>query len=419
MQRTQVNFSALTWLLILSLVFFAAESRIPGASTTASGQEGSPGSLAAMAINWLFIGFCISRRMSGLFSQCWKNKYIFALPALALLSATWSQDPSRTLLKAACLILLTIFAVSFVNHYDHRETMHILYSVGVIVVMTSFLFCIAAPSIGTEFGSYNGAWRGIFVSKNDAARVVLFLLPAVLCIRPQSRLAGIARYCHISASLIFIALTRSVTGIAATFALLALFFASAALRRTAKVEKLLLAVVVLTAFIGIAALIYLNASTILPWFGRDTTLTGRTKIWASVLLSIAKRPWLGYGHGAFWIGRGEAINTDVAANWDVSYAHNGYLDVLLQLGVAGLALVVYLLVKASFKLYTYLQKEFSAYSIWCLATLLLTILFNLDESTFLLEQRIYWILFLLVSLSLNQRNESEINAAPMRQWHRH
>jgi exopolysaccharide production protein ExoQ len=416
MQRTQVPFSALTLLMILSLAFFAAESRLPGSSVAASATESSPATLAAMAINWMVVGLCISLRMSRLFSQCWKNKYIFAVPALALLSASWSQDPSRTMLKATCLLLLTVFAVSFVNRYGHEETMRIFYAVGVIVVAASLLLSVFAPGIGTQNGSYNGPWNGIFVTKNDAARGVLFLLPAALCYKPQSQLAVIARYCHISASLLFILLTRSVTGIAATFALLALFFASVILRRTAKVEKLLLVGGVLIAFAVIALFVYLNAAQILPLFGRDTSLTGRTKIWASVVLSIAKRPLLGYGHGAFWIGRGESMNTDVAANWDVSYAHDGYLDVLLQLGYAGLALVIYLLVKASFNLYRYLQKEISPYSIWCLATLLLTIFFNFDETTFLMEQRIYWVLFLLVSLSLNQREKFGISGLPAGQY---
>ena len=66
---------------------------------------------------------------------------------------------------------------------------------------------------------------------------------------------------------------------------------------------------------------------------------GRTDIWVLVMRSIAKRPLLGYGYYAFWQGlKGESGNIIVAAHWVFGYAHNGVLEIWLQLGLVGTAL---------------------------------------------------------------------------------
>ena len=70
--------------------------------------------------------------------------------------------------------------------------------------------------------------------------------------------------------------------------------------------------------------------------GRDSTLTGRTEIWTHVLW-VAGNPLLGTGFESFWLG-------DRLANvWSImpgiQEAHNGYLEVYLNLGWIGVTLL--------------------------------------------------------------------------------
>ena len=75
--------------------------------------------------------------------------------------------------------------------------------------------------------------------------------------------------------------------------------------------------------------------------GKDLTLTGRTGIWSAVLDSIAKRPLLGYGYQAFWLGlEGESYRIILAVSWVLAQAQNGFLDVMLEMGTVGLAIVL-------------------------------------------------------------------------------
>lgn len=86
--------------------------------------------------------------------------------------------------------------------------------------------------------------------------------------------------------------------------------------------------------------------------GRDPTFTGRTDIWGAVIRQIAERPLTGHGWGGVW--REASLPTLQIwreARFDAFYAHNGYLDVLLQIGAIGLALLLLVLLPALVRLW--------------------------------------------------------------------
>ena len=71
--------------------------------------------------------------------------------------------------------------------------------------------------------------------------------------------------------------------------------------------------------------------------GRDATLTGRTRIWEDAL-KLTVNPVIGAGYESFWMGnRLEAMW--LANGEHLNQAHNGYLEVYLDLGWVGLTLV--------------------------------------------------------------------------------
>ena len=71
--------------------------------------------------------------------------------------------------------------------------------------------------------------------------------------------------------------------------------------------------------------------------GRDPSLTGRTEIWGEVL-EMTKNPVVGAGFESFWLG------TRLQKIWDRHWwhpneAHDGYIELYINLGVAGLCLL--------------------------------------------------------------------------------
>jgi O-antigen ligase len=76
--------------------------------------------------------------------------------------------------------------------------------------------------------------------------------------------------------------------------------------------------------------------------GRQANLTGRPAIWAAVL-SLHTSPLVGAGFESFWMG------SRLQRVWDmtekgIQEAHDGYLEVYINLGIVGVSLLAGLIV---------------------------------------------------------------------------
>jgi O-antigen ligase len=77
---------------------------------------------------------------------------------------------------------------------------------------------------------------------------------------------------------------------------------------------------------------------IISALGRDVTLTGRIPLWGE-LLAFDINPLIGKGYMSFWMG--DVLDFFAAKyHWQPHQAHNGYLEMYLNLGVTGLFLLI-------------------------------------------------------------------------------
>ena len=110
-------------------------------------------------------------------------------------------------------------------------------------------------------------------------------------------------------------------------------------RRPAMVHLLVAAVVCLP----LTALFVDTGGNMVQSLGRDSSLTGRTVIWNAVL-QVDKNPILGTGFESFWTGSRLDRIWEIINEPGIQEAHNGYLEVYLNLGAVGVALLVVLIV---------------------------------------------------------------------------
>jgi O-antigen ligase len=83
--------------------------------------------------------------------------------------------------------------------------------------------------------------------------------------------------------------------------------------------------------------------------GRDSNLTGRTEIWSTVI-ARAQNPIIGTGFESFWNASIKTFQTEGEYMFrNINSAHNGYIDVYLNLGWVGVSLVVLVLLSGYFK----------------------------------------------------------------------
>lgn len=111
-------------------------------------------------------------------------------------------------------------------------------------------------------------------------------------------------------------------------------------RRASRMHALVLAILLgggLTMAIG-------GVGAITGALGRDSTLSDRTDIWKAVI-PICPNPLIGAGFESFWNAYGKYV-THGLSKYEIGLnsAHNGYIEVYLNLGFIGLGLIAMLLV---------------------------------------------------------------------------
>jgi O-antigen ligase len=107
---------------------------------------------------------------------------------------------------------------------------------------------------------------------------------------------------------------------------------------------------------------------------------------------IAQRPLLGYGFGAFWdaLGPGEAVRA--AVGWVTPHAHNGFLDLWLDMGLVGLLTFVTRYMVGVRRAWAMMRSSADAEGFWPLAYLLVFLLINITE-TAVYQNLFVWAIF--------------------------
>jgi exopolysaccharide production protein ExoQ len=84
------------------------------------------------------------------------------------------------------------------------------------------------------------------------------------------------------------------------------------------------------------------ASSLVQGLGRDPTLTGRTDAW-DLVLSIPNDRLVGAGYESFWLGSRLLKMWELIPGLKIQEAHNGYIEMFLNLGWIGVALLAILI----------------------------------------------------------------------------
>ncbi len=354
-------------------------------------------------------------RWKNIFSFVVKEKPLWLLVGLALASVLWSQMPFMVTLShdygpgtgVIPFIRVTLFGIYFAACYGLKEQMRLLTWTFGVVVLFSIAVALVLPHYGitgsmalAEDERHVGAWRGLYSHKNVFG--IIMVMSAMVFRLVDIRHKRWIVWTGFSLSVALILLSTSKTALILLLTFLALLPLYKALRWNYSLAIPFFIAVILIG--GGAATWFLdNAATILGALGRDLTFTGRTDIWAAVINKIWERPWLGYGYHVFWLGVADGtielwsptINKFITP----ATAHNGFLDLGLDIGLLGLFFFAFSYVKVCWQAIQYLRLNKSAEGIMPLAYLLFMLQFNLSEPS-LMREDIYWILYVSITLSL-------------------
>lgn len=253
-------------------------------------------------------------------------------------SASWSMDPGTTNRRALAAAFTTLFGLYFASSFDGKRMAEIIATTFLILAAGGLLAVIAYPKMGVQHDINAGDWRGLWYEKNQMGAMMVYgALAAMAAI-----LAGSTKRKLMIVTILLCAammvMSKSKTSLLALLIGLAGSMMLAVMRRgpaTAVIVVWLGVTVAVTA----AMVMWLAPELLFKALGKDPSLTGRTDIWAALLRQSAKHPLTGYGYAVFWkLDSVPAMWIRKETGWDVPTAHNGWLDILAQLGWIGVGL---------------------------------------------------------------------------------
>lgn len=260
---------------------------------------------------------------------------LLLIVVLATASVLWSVAPDLTLRRSLGLAGTVLVGIYLARRLSALQIFDALRRAVLLVTVASLLLWATGSALAVD--DVHGTLRGVLPTKNTLGRVVALgtLAAAAMVVMDPARRRRAAGSAVIM--LAALALTAStggmvmaalVMGVAATILLAA--------HPRGRIAVAGVAAVVLAA--AVALLPGTSADEVTGVVGEDATLTGRTEIWDQALYALSLRPVFGYGYGAFWhkdFGAPEAQRIRAFLQWDVPSAHNGFLDLSLDLGIIG------------------------------------------------------------------------------------
>ena len=348
-----------------------------GAEALKPGSSDIVNTMSQLVILLALLGILASRRRE--YAALLQPMLLYvAIVALCFASAAWSDNPLVTLRRSTTLASCVLFGTYLTHTLGLRGTVAMAGRCAVFLGLLSIAVFVAVPSIGRETAlGYENAMRGVFSQKNPMAECML-LGVTCYCFRLLDEGFGLAHAGAVAVLLLCIALGRSATsfGIAMLVLLATCFMAT---RGRPRLRLLLgfgttwVALAVLT--VGLVAPELLMAAS-----GRDASLTGRGPLWHEVIGVIGQRPLLGHGYAGFWNDESREVQyLWLKAGWRAPDSHDGYLDVLVELGFVGLATYLFLWARVAVRAMAATRAGALREARWIVLFMLVNALLNLDE----------------------------------------
>ena len=406
--KTEKAFAVLV-LLLFSGALIPLMYQEGGTVTTPDAGEGDPRAQAIWSVIYVVTFLLLAVRWKYVVHVATRDKVLWVLLGIALTSVLWSDAPEITLRRSVALIGTTAFGVYLASRYKVSDQQRLLTWALAIAAVLSLLVAVALPSYGVSNDIYAQGWKGVYSHKNQLGSIMALSTLVFLFRALTSRKRRWAALAGLILSFGLVILSNSKTALVVCLVALALLPVYRALR-----WPITLAVPVLTGAWLLAGGVVVwglnNAEAILGALGRDPTLTGRTELWSLVTTMVLRRPWLGYGYNGFWEGNEGSYFWISLGGFQPTSAHNGFLDLWLQLGLLGVTAFVLSYLLAFLRAAAWARVEKTTESLWPLMFLTFMLLYSMTESSIMNRNDIYWALYAATVLSLPTRQHSSVIA---------
>ena len=186
------------------------------------------------------------------------------------------------------------------------------------------------------------SWHGSFPHKNTMLMFLLLGFALVLGFEQRRRVRKVA----LTAIVVLVVLAHSTTGLGTLAVVLAVVLWVKLLQAERTSRRAAFLLITMVAASALLAVGMWSIPYLAEFAGKDTTFSGRTDIWSATWWAIEREPLQGYGLGGAFTGVELEPTREMVRQigFDAASAHNGVLDLVLQLGWVGFAAFLVFLV---------------------------------------------------------------------------
>ena len=327
---------------------------------------------------------------------------LFGLIALAYVSKYWSIDPEVTSRRVIAMAINSAFAVYVGCVFRGAPLPRMLMNTCLVMAVGSLIMVFAFPRIGVHQMDNAGLWRGLWYEKNQMGLVMVVGAVSSAAVLAADHLAGNGRKPWVpllafGLTTLLVMATQSKTSLLCWLlgvGMIGFWW----LLKQGGAAITIVAVWFAVVTSSLAAWLWnTDSAAILQALGKDPSLTGRTLIWEALMRRVAERPMTGYGFSAFWgVDSIPAREIRLETQWPVPSAHNGWIDLLVQLGWPGAIFVGAVMLVSAILVIVRLNGMGAREGYWSIAYLTVFTALSLSESVLLTHANLPWILMLAI-----------------------
>ncbi|MGA9143900.1 MAG: O-antigen ligase family protein, partial [Candidatus Acidiferrales bacterium] len=320
------------------------------------------------------------------------------------ISILWSDFPDvafKRWLRASGDVVMILIVLSDTNWLV--AVRRLFTRVGFVAMSFSILFIRYFPELGRAYNRGGGTtWTGVATGKNGLGMLCLVFGLASLSrflqiytheFEPRKAGPLIAQGVVFAMSVYLLLAAHSATAFGCFFlagAPLALTLLIRPARKPAFVRLMVFGILAVT-----VSALFLNIGTgMVQELGRDSTLTGRTDIWRSAFSQV-QNPLFGTGYESFWLGS-RLANVQMLIHQTLNQAHNGYIEIYLNVGWVGVILLANIFVSAYRRIMSSIRRMTPMANL-SLTYFVAAATYNCTEAAFKMMHPL-WIALLLVAM---------------------
>lgn len=394
----------------LSLLISGGANEGDGTSLDIASGGDSPIIWFVFLLSYGMSFFLLALRRKKTFYVLSKSKLIWGLLIFVSASVLWSVAPDITIRRVIALMGTTFFGYYLAVSYSLKQFLQLLVLTFTISIVLSFIFIVALPKYGIMGATHAGAWRGIYPHKNILGKLMVISAVTFLLTALDDKRNSFILWLGFFLSIVLLTFAKSTTSLLTLIAMIVLIPVCFNLRMHYKI--MVISLIFTTTIGSILSVIFIsNADFFLLSLGKDPTLTGRTALWETIFDKILQHPILGYGYGAFWRGwDSDAGDVWRLANWTAPNAHNGWIDLCLDLGFFGASMFVFVFCITLVNALTRVRQERNFTSLFPLLMIVYLVISNFGESKLLRQHEISWVLYVALSLLVSVPNKIFLKA---------